>query len=73
MAVLFSSNCNPTWPGDSRCAMIPEPTTTATSSPVPITSASSRRAMLPAQPVRYRLEASQTSLSLRSLCMGPRI
>jgi hypothetical protein len=31
VAVLFSSNCKPTSLGDSCCAAIPEPTTTATS------------------------------------------
>ena len=43
VAVEFSSSCNPTSSGDSCCAAIPEPTTTVTSSAVPMNSASSRR------------------------------
>ena len=43
VAVLFSRSCRPTSSGDSCCAAIPEPTTTATSSAVPRNSASRRR------------------------------
>ena len=43
VAVLFSSSCNPVLPGDSCWAAIPDPTTTLTSRPVPMTSASNRR------------------------------
>ena len=35
VARLFSSSCSPTSSGESRCAAIPEPTTTVTSRPVP--------------------------------------
>ena len=44
VAMLFSSNWMPTSLGDSCCAAMPEPTTTATKSPVPRNSANSRRA-----------------------------
>jgi len=44
VASEFSSRSSPAAPGDRRTAMIPEPTTTATSSPVPVNSASARRA-----------------------------
>src|SRR5690242_2041049 len=40
----FCSSCSPVSVGDSCCAAMPEPMTTATSSPVPRNSASSRRA-----------------------------
>ena len=41
VAVLFSSSCRPTSFGDSCSAVMPEPTTTATSRPLPMNSASS--------------------------------
>ena len=43
VAVEFSNNCSPTSFGESRCAAIPDPTTTVTSRAVPVNSASSRR------------------------------
>jgi hypothetical protein len=43
VAVLFSNSCNPVLPGERRWAAIPDPTTTVTSRPVPIASASNRR------------------------------
>ena len=42
VAVLFSSSCSPTSAGERREAMTPEPTTMATSRPVPRNSASRR-------------------------------
>ena len=44
VAAAFSSSCRPTSSGDSRLAMIPDPMTATTSSPVPSASATSRRA-----------------------------
>src|SRR5689334_15677892 len=44
VAIEFSSNCNPVSSGDSRCAAMPEPTTAATRSAVPVASAVARRA-----------------------------
>ena len=43
VAAAFSSSCSPVWPGDSRCAAIPEPITTAARNALPKNSASSRR------------------------------
>lgn len=43
VALEFSSSCRPTSPGERRWAAMPEPTTTATSSPVPNNSAVARR------------------------------
>jgi hypothetical protein len=43
VASAFSSNWSPTSPGESLAAAIPEPTMTATSSPVPSASAARRR------------------------------
>ena len=45
VAVEFSSSCRPTWPGESRSAAMPEPTTMVTSRAVPTNSASRRRGM----------------------------
>ena len=42
VAAAFSSNCKPTSLGERRCAMMPEPTTTATKKAVPIPSANKR-------------------------------
>src|SRR4051794_23869460 len=44
VAIEFSSSCNPTSPGESLCAAMPEPTTIATSNAVPTASALARRA-----------------------------
>ncbi len=44
VAIEFSSSCSPTSSGERRCAEMPEPTTTATSSAVPDASAVARRA-----------------------------
>src|SRR5437763_2160769 len=44
VAAEFSNSCSPTLPGDSRCAAMPEPTTTATRRAVPRNSATARRA-----------------------------
>ena len=46
VAIEFASSCNPTSPGESRCAAIPDPTTAATRNPVPTVSAATRRARL---------------------------
>ena len=43
VAAAFSSNSSPVWPGDSRCAAIPEPITTAARNALPRNSAVSRR------------------------------
>ena len=43
VAAAFSSSSSPVWPGDSRCAAIPEPITTAARNALPRNSASSRR------------------------------
>src|SRR2546423_7847440 len=43
VAAAFSSNSSPRLPGDNRAAAMPEPTTAATSRPVPRSSARSRR------------------------------
>jgi len=42
VAAAFSSNCKPASLGERRCAMMPEPTTTATKKAVPTPSARSR-------------------------------
>ena len=44
VAVEFSSSCRPMSLGESRCAAMPEPTTTATRNAVPTASALARRA-----------------------------
>jgi hypothetical protein len=44
VAVEFSNSSRPALPGDSRCAAIPDPTTIASSSAVPMASAVSSRA-----------------------------
>src|SRR5688500_12134847 len=44
VAIEFSSSCSPSSPGESRWAKIPEPTTMATSRPVPTASATTPRA-----------------------------
>ena len=43
VAAAFSSNSSPVWPGDSRCAAMPEPITTAARNALPRNSAVSRR------------------------------
>ena len=43
VAAAFSSSSSPVSPGDSRCAAIPEPITTAARNALPSNSASSRR------------------------------
>ena len=43
VAAAFSSSCSPVWPGDSRCAAMPEPITTAARNALPRNSAVSRR------------------------------
>ena len=43
VAAAFSSSSSPVWPGDSRCAAIPEPITTAARNALPRNSAVSRR------------------------------
>ena len=43
VAAAFSSSSSPVWPGDSRCAAIPEPITTAARNALPRNSAASRR------------------------------
>ncbi len=43
VAAAFSSNSSPVAPGDSRCAAIPDPITTAARNALPSNSASSRR------------------------------
>ena len=43
VAAAFSSNSSPVSPGDSRCAAMPEPMTTAARNALPSSSASSRR------------------------------
>ncbi len=40
VAAAFSSSSRPVWPGDSRCAAIPEPITTAARNALPRDSAS---------------------------------
>ena len=40
VAAAFSSSSSPVWPGDSRCAAMPEPITTAARNPLPRNSAS---------------------------------
>src|SRR6476646_9632121 len=43
VAAAFSTSSSPVWPGDSRCAAIPEPITTAARNALPRNSAVSRR------------------------------
>ena len=43
VAAAFSSNSRPVSPGDSRCAAMPEPITTAARNALPSSSAASRR------------------------------
>ena len=43
VAAAFSSSSRPVWPGESRCAAIPDPITTAARNALPRNSASSRR------------------------------
>ena len=43
VAAAFSSSSSPVWPGDSRCAAMPEPITTAVRNALPRNSAVSRR------------------------------
>ena len=43
VAAAFSSSASPVWPGDSRCAAMPDPITTAARNALPRNSASSRR------------------------------
>ena len=43
VAAAFSSSCRPVWPGDSRCAAMPEPITTAARNALPRNSAVTRR------------------------------
>ena len=44
VAMLFSSSCSPTSPGDKRLAAMPEPITAMTRNAVPRSSAAARRA-----------------------------
>jgi hypothetical protein len=43
VAAAFSTSCSPVWPGDSRCAAIPDPITTAARNALPRNSAARRR------------------------------
>jgi hypothetical protein len=43
VAAAFSTSSRPVWPGDSRCAAIPDPITTAARNALPRSSASIRR------------------------------
>src|SRR6266496_2431858 len=43
VAAAFSTSSRPVWPGDSRCAAIPDPITTAARNALPKNSAVSRR------------------------------
>jgi len=43
VAAAFSNSCSPVWPGDSRCAAMPEPITAAARNALPRNSAVSRR------------------------------
>ena len=64
VAAAFSSSCSPTSPGDNRVAMIPDPITATTSSPVPSASATSRRAVEPQLPVPVSISGA-SSLTAR--------
>ncbi len=68
VAIEFSSNCRPVSPGDSRCAAIPEPTTTATSSAVPSASAVARRARS-----MFKARSAAASFGLRRIGTTERV
>ncbi len=74
VANAFSNSCRPTSPGESRCAMIPDPITATTSSAVPRASAASRRARSRrSAPVPVSGAAASASSGTGSSALMPRV